>query len=283
MIQSTSHSRVGLLPLDPPAPTGLHVAVIMDGNGRWAQSRGLPRSAGHRAGAAAVRKVVEAAVVQGVRTLTLYAFSQDNWQRPAPEVKTLMDLFRRHLLSQAERCERDGVRVRVIGRRDRIGLPLRTAIESAEGRTRGGQVLDLHLAVDYSARDAILEAAGMLTAGWAPPGPAGSAPPGGPAPTGVRATPHPGLSRAAFGGLLARALNCDHPVPPVDLLIRTGGEQRLSDFLLWECAYAELVFTPCLWPDFGGAGLAGALEEFRGRERRFGAVPAASARGGSRG
>ena len=230
----------------------LHVAIVMDGNGRWAERRGLPRSAGHRAGSLAVRRTVKAAVAEGVgvpiRTLTLYAFSSDNWGRPPAEVGALMRLFLHHLRTEAARCERQGVRVSVIGRRDRLGSDLRAAIESIEARTLEGKALHLQIAIDYSARGAILEAVGL----------------------------HGGLegpSREDFAALMARALHAPAPVPDVDLLVRTGGELRLSDFMLWECAYAELVFTPCLWPDFGSEALAHALEEFRGRTRRFGCLP----------
>ena len=236
----------------PHQPRPLHVAIVMDGNGRWAERRGLPRSAGHRAGSLAVRRTVKAAVAQGVgvpiRTLTLYAFSSDNWGRPAAEVGALMRLFLHHLRTEAARCERQGVRVSVIGRRDRLGSDLRAAIESIEARTLQGRALHLQIAIDYSARGAILEAVGL----------------------------HGGLegpSREDFAALMARALHAPAPVPDVDLLVRTGGELRLSDFMLWECAYAELVFTPCLWPDFGSEALAHALEEFRGRTRRFGCLP----------
>jgi undecaprenyl diphosphate synthase len=237
---------------------GLHVAIVMDGNGRWAQRRGLPRHRGHRAGAAAVRRTVAAAPALGIRVLTLYAFSSDNWRRPADEVGYLMRLFRMHLDSEAERCVREGVRVSVIGRRDRLGPGLLAAMESIESRTRDGQVLHLQLAVDYSARDAILEAARLY---------------GGACGSAARPAPRPAPTRETFGRLLSRALHSEDLIPDVDLLIRTGGERRLSDFLLWECAYAELVFTPCLWPDFDESGLERAVEEFRGRERRFGGLP----------
>jgi undecaprenyl diphosphate synthase len=215
----------------------LHIAIIMDGNGRWALGRGLPRVAGHRAGAEAVRRAVEAAPELGIGVLTLFAFSSDNWRRPAAEVAALMALFRRFLESETPRCVECGVRLEVIGRRDRLELPLRTAIARAEAATAAGQRLRLRLAVDYSGRDAILHAAREL----------------------------PALSRDALESTLG---------PPVDLLIRTGGELRLSDFLLWECAYAELIFSRRMWPDFSAADLAGAIREFRGRQRRFGAVPA---------
>jgi undecaprenyl diphosphate synthase len=234
------------------------VAIVMDGNGRWAEALGLPRRDGHRAGASAVRRTVTAAAARGIGTLTLYAFSSDNWRRPPAEVRHLMRLFRMHLHAEGERCEREGVRVSVIGRRDRLAPGLVRAIEAIESRTAGGARLHLQLAIDYSARDALVEAARLLKA-------ASSADPS--------AAP-PAVSREAFTALLAEALNAPGPVPDVDLLVRTGGEQRLSDFMLWECAYAELVFTPCLWPDFDEAALDCALETFGGRERRFGALPA---------
>jgi undecaprenyl diphosphate synthase len=237
---------------------GLHVAIIMDGNGRWAQGRGLPRRQGHRAGAVAVRRTVEAAPALGIRVLTLYAFSSDNWRRPADEVGYLMRLFRMYLTSEAERCVREGVRLSVIGRRDRLGPGILAAIESVEARTRAGQALHLQLAVDYSGRDAILEAARLHAGACGPV---------------ARPAPRPAPTRETFGRLLSRALHAEDLIPDVDLLIRTGGEQRLSDFLLWECAYAELVFTTCLWPDFDENGLESAVEAFRGRERRFGGLP----------
>jgi undecaprenyl diphosphate synthase len=206
----------------PAAPR--HTAIIMDGNGRWASARGLPRSAGHRAGATAVRRVIETAPSLGITALTLYAFSADNWQRPRAEVQTLMRLLRVYLRDETPRCIREGVRLEVIGRRDRLPAVLRAAIAAAERATAGGRTLDLRLAIDYSARAAIV-------------------------------ANEPAL-------------------PDVDLLIRTGGEQRLSDFLLRECAYAELYFTPCAWPDFDASALAAAVAEFKRRQRRFGGLTA---------
>ena len=226
----------------------LHAAIIMDGNGRWAERRGVPRAAGHRAGVETVRRVVSAAPAVGIGTLTLYAFSADNWSRPPLEVKNLMRLLRTHLRSEADRLVEEGVRVNVIGRRDRLAPALLDEIEAVEARTRAGARLHLQIAVDYSGRDAILEAA-RLSAG------------------------EPAPSREVFANRIARALHVDAAIPDVDLLVRTGGEQRLSDFLLWECAYAELVFTTRLWPDFDGADLAVAVREFEGRERRFGGRP----------
>ncbi|MEO7650019.1 MAG: di-trans,poly-cis-decaprenylcistransferase [Bryobacteraceae bacterium] len=224
--------------------SSFHVAIIMDGNGRWATRRGLPRVAGHHAGAGAVRRTVEAAPKLGVRALTLYSFSSDNWQRPRPEVTALMELFRSHLRSEASRCAAEGIRIQVIGRRDRLDRALVGAIEEAEGLTAAGTMLDLRIAVDYSARDTILSAAVKC---------------GG-----------KDLDRTQFENALSGA-------PDVDLLIRTGGEQRLSDFLLWECAYAELCFLQTMWPDFGEAELQEAISEFYTRERRFGRLPEAAA------
>ncbi len=206
--------------------TSLHLAIIMDGNGRWATRRGLPRAAGHRAGAEAVRRAVEAAPDLGIGALTLYAFSTDNWTRPPSEVAALMRLFARYLYTETPRLTEQGVRLTVVGRRDRLPAPLITAIEAAERATAHGTTLHLRLAVDYSAREAIQ--AGQL-------------------------------------------------LPDVDLLIRTGAEQRLSDFLLWECAYAELYFSERMWPDFTKANLAAAVTEFHARERRFGGLPARAA------
>jgi undecaprenyl diphosphate synthase len=225
----------------------LHLAIIMDGNGRWAEERGWPRSRGHRAGADAVERVVRAAPGLGIRTVTLYAFSSDNWSRPRGEIRILMALLGRFLRMRAETCLREGVRLSVIGRRDRLPSSLVASIEEAEQATRNGDRVHLRLAVDYSARDAILRAAG-----W----------------TGGRR-----LTRDEFRELLARAHHAEPTTPDVDLLIRTGREKRLSDFLLWECAYAELCFTDLLWPDFTGEDLAAAVEEFRRRNRRFGGLP----------
>jgi undecaprenyl diphosphate synthase len=228
----------------------------MDGNGRWAMARGQMRTAGHIEGARTVRKIVEAAPSCGVGTLTLYAFSADNWRRPSREVALLMRLFRRYLVSEVARCVTNGVRMRIIGRRDRIPPELLRAITNAEHATREGRTLELRIAVDYSARDAILRAARKVA---------------------THSTNGSDLDRDRFADLLSRV---DHGIGPsrdVDLLIRTGGEQRLSDFLLWECAYAELYFTRRMWPDFSSADLREAVEEFHARERRFGAVPAAAA------
>ncbi len=237
-------------------PRGIHVAIIMDGNGRWATARGQMRTAGHIAGARTVRKIVEAAPDCGIGTLTLYAFSADNWRRPSREVSLLMRLFRRYLVSEVARCVTNGVRMKIIGRRDRIPAELLRAICNAESATRHGRTLELRIAVDYSSRDAILRAARRLPSDF-------------PVDTET--------DRADFSQLLSDVDNGIGESRDVDLLIRTGGEQRLSDFLLWECAYAELYFTRRMWPEFSSADLAEAVDEFRARERRFGAVPAAAA------
>ncbi|HEY2294692.1 MAG TPA: di-trans,poly-cis-decaprenylcistransferase [Thermoanaerobaculia bacterium] len=226
--------------------SGIHVAIIMDGNGRWALQRGRPRTAGHVAGVEAVRRTVEAARDLEVGTLTLFAFSSDNWKRPDVEVRALMRLFRSYLMAESAKCAENGVRISVIGRRDRLSPGLVRVIEEAEARTASSNRFLLRLAVDYSARDAILRAAARLRGGEP--------------------------SREAFARLLADPHE-GLPVPDVDLLIRTGGEKRLSDFLLWECAYAELVFTDRMWPDFSAVDLAEAVREFSRRERRFGTVP----------
>jgi undecaprenyl diphosphate synthase len=235
--------------------SSLHVAIIMDGNGRWATRRGWPRTAGHRAGARAVQRVAEAAPGLGVRLLTLYAFSADNWKRPVREVTALMRIFRAYLAAETAGCVARGVRLNVLGRRDRLPLALRSAVATAEAATRDGTRLDLRIAVDYSARDAIVAAAARAGAS-----------PGDP-------------TRERFEALLDEATHAAFPTPPVDLLIRTGGEQRLSDFLLWETAYAELLFTGTMWPDFGPDDLAAAIAAFRARERRFGALPVTRAAG----
>ncbi|MBA2627030.1 MAG: di-trans,poly-cis-decaprenylcistransferase [Gemmatimonadales bacterium] len=238
MVQSTC----SLLPI-----RGLHVGIIMDGNGRWATEQGMPRAAGHREGALVVRQIVEAAPNVGIGTLTLFAFSSDNWQRPEREVSWLMRLFREYLRGETARCMATGVRLNVIGRRDRLAPGLRATIEDAERRTAGGRRLHLRIAVDYSARDAILRAARELSAGTQ-------------------------SSAEEFMRLLS-AVDHGDPVPAVDLLVRTGGEKRLSDFLLWESAYAELHFSPRMWPDFTLDDLNAAVADFHGRQRRFGTLP----------
>lgn len=232
---------------------GLHVAIIMDGNGRWATRRGLPRVAGHRAGVVSVRRVVERSLDLGVARLTLYAFSSDNWRRPASEVQSIFWLLRAFLRLETERLRRRGVRVQVIGRRDRLPKSVLREIEKAESITAAGSCLSLCVAIDYSSRDAITRAAIEVNAFLS--------------------------NRESVGSdllqpLLAQALTKEGG--EVDLLIRTGGEKRLSDFLLWESAYAELLFTDRMWPDFDVVDFDAALDEFNRRERRFGNVSATS-------
>jgi undecaprenyl diphosphate synthase len=224
----------------------LHVAIIMDGNGRWAMRQGLPRSVGHQVGVQAVRRVVEAAPDLGITSLTLFAFSSDNWRRPREEIAALMGLLRHYLRAEIAALVDGGARLTVIGRRDRLPPDLAEEIAAAEQASDTGRKLNLRIALDYSSRDAILAAAAAWRAERAP-------------------------SRAEFGRLLAGARG--EPAADVDLLIRSGGEKRLSDFLLWECAYAELCFVDTLWPDFSAEDLRAALADFHRRERRFGGVP----------
>jgi len=224
---------------------GAHVAIIMDGNGRWATAKGLPRTEGHRAGVETIRRICEAAPGLGVTTLTLFAFSADNWRRPRAEVNALMGLFGHYLRTEIARFVETGVLLTVIGRRDRLPDGLATEIAAAETSTANGDALHLRIAIDYSSRDAILQAAANVDRGYK-------------------------LTREAFGRLVTGELESGGR--DVDLLIRSGGEKRLSDFLLWECAYAELYFTNRMWPDFDGEHLAVAVRDFRQRERRFGGV-----------
>ena len=212
----------------------LHVAIIMDGNGRWASERGLPRSVGHKAGTETVGRIVDAALAEGLGRLTLYAFSSDNWKRPKAEVSILFDLLGSYLRKETAALADKGVRLSVIGRRDSLAAPLVEAIAEAERVTMGGARLHLRVAIDYSSRHEMAKA----------------------------------LLSGADPERMCEALGTGD----VDLLIRTGGEQRLSDFMLWECAYAELHFTSVKWPDFGAPELASALAVFAGRQRRFGGL-----------
>ncbi|HUQ46224.1 MAG TPA: polyprenyl diphosphate synthase [Gemmatimonadaceae bacterium] len=242
-----SKSRNAAPAAAPQSFEGPHLAIIMDGNGRWATAHGLSRSAGHEAGLRTARNIVEAAVREGVGTLTLYAFSADNWKRPGAEVTALMRLFRRALLGEAKRCLENGVRLTILGRRDRLPSSLRHTVEEVEALTSAGARMHLRVAVDYSARDAVLRAAAAVR---------GDA-----------------VTREGFSELLARVDHDRLTARDVDLVVRTGGEQRLSDFLLWECAYAELLFVKKMWPEFTTDDLAEALEDFRTRDRRFGLAP----------
>ncbi len=232
-----------------PRQSGLHVAIIMDGSGRWAVARELPRAEGHRAGRAAVRRTVEAALERGIRVLTLFTFSTDNWGRPESEVSELMRTFEGFFRLDAPALVVHGVHVTVIGRRDRLPVSLREAIETIEAASGAQAPLRVRFAIDYSGRDAILHAA-------------------------RRFQQTSDGSAESFARLLAEREPTGEPAPDIDLLIRTGGEQRLSNCPLWEIAYAELYFTPCLWPDFGPADLDAAVQEFGTRHRRFGRIPA---------
>ncbi len=234
---------------DPPPR---HVAIIMDGNGRWAASRGLPRVAGHRAGAQAVRRIVESAIRHGVGWITLYAFSSENWRRPAGEIIDLTGLLRHYLRSEVAELKREGVRLRFIGDRDRFDADIVADLTDAEHATEGNSRLNLTLALSYGARAEIVAAARAA---------ARAARLGNLDPEAIDET--------VFGGLLSTSA-----MPDPDLIIRTSGEQRLSNFLLWQAAYAELLFLDVLWPDFGPAHFAEAIAEYARRERRFGARPA---------
>jgi undecaprenyl diphosphate synthase len=238
-------------PVSQPAiGAGLHVAIISDGNGRWATSRGLPRSAGHRAGAEAARRIIAASPRLGIHTLTLFALSSANWKRPSAEVNAILRLLHEYLLTETSHCIEEGVRLSVIGRRDRIPATLRQIIADSEAATARGTNLQLRLAIDYSAREAIFHAACKF----------------------YKVTQ---LSPESFSDVLSEVHRGGST--EVDLLIRTGGEQRLSDFLLWECAFAEFVFIEKRWPDFSVADLENALREFVRRERTRGALPDAAA------
>src|SRR3979411_211360 len=234
-----------LLPPRLPPTRPIHVAIISDGNGRWATSRGLPRTTGHRAGAEAARRVIEAAPRLGIHTLTLFALSSANWKRPAGEVNAILRLLHEYLLTETSHCVEEGVRLSIIGRRDRLPATLRQAIADSEAVTAHGTRLHLRLAVDYSAREAIYHAACRF----------------------YKVTE---LSPESFSSVLAEVQRGGST--EVDLLIRTGGEQRLSDFLLWECAFAEFVFLPKRWPDFTAADLDGAVRNLARRNRPRGAL-----------
>lgn len=224
----------------------LHVAIICDGNGRWATSRGLPRTAGHRAGAEAARSVIRCATHLGIHTLTLFALSSANWKRPEAEVAEILQVLQEYLHAETTHCLDEGIRLSIIGRRDRLPVALREAVANAEALTAKGTTLHLRLAVDYSSRHCLFQAASKF----------------------YKATE---LSPESFGSVLAEVLRGGST--DVDLLIRTGGEQRLSDFLLWECAFAEFVFLEKRWPDFTPADLRDAIFEFEQRERTRGALP----------
>jgi undecaprenyl diphosphate synthase len=231
-------------------PPPRHVAIIMDGNGRWAKARGLPRTEGHRRGMAAVRRTVEGAIEMGVAYLTLYGFSSENWNRPVGEVQDLMGLLRIYLRREVAELHRNGVRLRFIGNRERLAPDIVRLIEDSEELTRRNTRLNLIIALSYGSRDEILYAVRGLMREAAE----------------GRIDPD-SIDEEAFS---KRLLTADIPDP--DLIVRTSGEQRLSNFLLWQSAYAELIFTPCLWPDFGPDELRAAVDEFQTRDRRYGAA-----------
>jgi undecaprenyl diphosphate synthase len=234
--------------LSAPAPPA-HVAIIMDGNGRWAKARGLPRIAGHRRGAESVRRTIVAAAELGISYLTLFGFSSENWKRPTDEINDLMGLLRHYLRGEIAELHQQGVRLVVIGNRARLAADIVTLIKNAEQLTAGNTKLTLIVALSYGGRDDIVGAARSLAAEVA----AGR------------------LSAEAIDEARLSASLFTAGIPDPDLLIRTSGEQRISNFLLWQLAYTELVFTETLWPDFGRADLEKAISDFHGRERRFGA------------
>jgi undecaprenyl diphosphate synthase len=234
----------------------MHIAIIMDGNGRWATQRGLPRTAGHVEGAKAVRATVENAARAGIDTLTLYAFSAANWTRPPAEIAALMKLFGQYLFSETRRCVEQSIRVNVIGRRDRLSENLLRSIEQSERSSASCTGMHLRVAVDYSSQHSILRAAELA---------------------GARAAAGSELSTEEFERALYEVDHSARASGPVDLLIRTGCERRISDFLLWECAYAELHFSDSLWPDFDESRFRHALNDYAGRQRRFGGLPAKEA------
>ena len=239
-----------------PGPSGSaranarHVAIVMDGNGRWAKRRGLPRTLGHRAGVNALKRTVEGASQLGVEWLTVFGFSTENWRRPPSEVSELMTLLKSYVESDLARLAREGVRVRIIGRREGLSADLLEVIERAESSTSHNERFNLQVAFNYGGRADIVDAAQRLAVDVA----AG------------RVAPE-SLDEPTFGRYLSTAAG-----PPVDLIVRTSGERRLSNFLLWEAAYAELVFQDVLWPDYGPTELKAAIEEFQARERRYGGV-----------
>ena len=230
--------------------SALHVAIIMDGNGRWAKQRGLPRSLGHRAGVAALRRTVEGAAELGIARLTVFGFSTENWSRPQPEVSELMGLLKAYFHSDLARLARDGVRVRIVGRRLGLAPDILEIVEAAEARTAHNDKFHLQVAFNYGGRADIVDAAARFAQAVA----RGEA----------RADD---LTEAGFERYLSTAA-----APPPDLIIRTSGERRLSNFLLWECAYAEMVFQDVYWPDYGPAHLQAAIDEFQSRQRRYGGV-----------
>jgi undecaprenyl diphosphate synthase len=238
------------LPASAEPKPPVHVAIIMDGNGRWAKARGLPRVAGHKRGAEAVRRTVTGAAELGIQYLTLYGFSSENWKRPPAEIDDLMGLLRLYLNNEIEELDRKGVRLRVIGQRSRLQPDIVRLIEGAERRTAGNRKLNLIVALSYGGRAEIVEAARCIAEGV----------------NAGRIDPA-AVDEDQFERFLYTA-----GIPDPDLLIRTSGEKRISNFLLWQCAYAELVFLERLWPDFTRNDLESAITEYHGRDRRYGAA-----------
>ncbi len=228
----------------------VHIAIIMDGNGRWAKQRGLPRTAGHKRGAESVRRSIKSAIKNGVAYLTLFGFSSENWKRPDDEVRDLMGLLRFYLKSEIKALDKEGVRLNVIGDRQRLDSDIVTLIEDSERQTRGNSRLVLTIALSYGGRAEILHATRQI------------------------------VEDIANGSLIAKDLNEETiadrlftaNIPDPDLLIRTSGEQRISNFLLWQCAYTEFAFVDTLWPDFSENDLESAIKDFQNRERRYGAA-----------
>ncbi|MBV9994288.1 MAG: di-trans,poly-cis-decaprenylcistransferase [Caulobacteraceae bacterium] len=248
MSRSTGASQRALRPVAPGDRGRLHVAIIMDGNGRWAKRRGLPRAFGHREGVAALRRTVEAAPDFGIERLTVFGFSTENWRRPPPEVSELMSLMKAYFHSDLGRLARGGVRIRILGRREGLEPEILKIVEEAERRTASNDRFHLQVAFNYGGRADIVDAARAFAQQVAD----------------GRAAPDD-LDEALFERGLSTA-----PASAPDLIIRTSGERRLSNFLLWECAYSELVFQDVLWPDYGPEALKAAVADFHGRERRFG-------------
>ena len=228
----------------------LHVAIIMDGNGRWARQRGLPRTLGHRAGVAALRRTVEGAVDLGIERLTVFGFSTENWRRPPREVSELMSLLKAYFQSDLDRLQREGVHVRIVGRREGLAADILDIVQRAEARTAANSRFFLQVAFNYGGRADIVDAARKFAI----------------AVREGRASPDQ-LDEAAFESWLSTA-GASAP----DLIVRTSGEQRISNFLLWECAYAELIFQDVYWPDYGPEHLKAAIADYRSRERRYGRV-----------
>ena len=245
-----SHPASAARPDSGGAPVPRHVAIIMDGNGRWAKARGLPRAAGHKAGAESARKVLRAGGEAGVECLTLYAFSSENWRRPESEINDLMGLMRFYIGAELNALHKEGVRLKILGDHTAFPPDVARLVDQAVAKTAGNSRMTLAIALNYGARTELVLAARKLAA---------------------RAVAGEIVPDAIDDAMLDASLDTSD-LPPLDLLIRTSGECRLSNFLLWQAAYAELLFVPTLWPDFDGDSLRAALAEFASRERRYGGL-----------